>query len=93
MSTDFIIYGGVEDCLCKNCKLISFISRHAVYFGRMFSPIGCNVLSYCERYRQVATVYYVFNCSLSLNAIPNYGISQDSDDLRTTVLCLLELIL
>ena len=47
----------------------------------------------CERYQQVVTVHYVFNCSLSPNEIRNYCISQVSDDLRTTVSRLLELIM
>ena len=59
----------------------------------MFSPTGCNVMFRCDRYQQVVTVDNVYNCSLSLNAIRNYRISQVSDDLRNTVLRLLELII
>ena len=81
------------DCPSSNCHLISFVSRHAVNFGRMFSPTGCNVMFCCERYQHVVTVDNVFNCSLSPNAIRNYCISQVSDDLRTTVLRRFELIM
>ena len=59
----------------------------------MFSPMRCNVMFCCERYQQVVTVDNVFNCSPSSNAIRNYCISQVCDDLRTTVLRLLELIM
>ena len=62
-------------------------------FDRKFSPMGCNVMFCCERYQQVITVDNVFNCSRSPNAIRNYCISQVSDDLRTTVLRRLELIM
>ena len=81
------------DCPSSNCHLVSFVSRHAINFGRMFSPTGCNVMLCCERYQQVATVDNVFSCSPSPNAIRNYCISQVSDDLRTTVLRRLELIM
>ena len=73
------------------CNLISLVSRHAANIGRMFSPVGCNVMFCCERYQQVVTVDNIFNCSPSQNC--NYCISQVSDDLRTTVLRLLELIM
>ena len=53
----------------------------------------CNVMFCWERYQQVVTVDNVFNCSLSPNAILNYCISQVYDDLQTTVLRLLELIM
>ena len=59
----------------------------------MFSPIDCNVMFSCDRYQQVDAVDNAFTCSLSPNAIRNYCISQVSDDLRTTVLRLLELIM
>ena len=81
------------DCSSSIYNLISFVSRHAVNFGRMFSPMDCNVMFCCERYQQAVTVGNVFNCSLSLNIIRNYCISQVSDYLRTTVLRLLELIM
>ena len=45
----------------------------------------------CERYQQVVTVDNVINCSLSLNTIRNYCISNVFDDLD--VLCLLELVI
>ena len=77
------------DCSSSNCNLVSVVTRHAVNFGRVFSPTGCNVMFCCERYQQVVTVDNVFSCSLSPNAIRNYCISQVSDDLRTTVLRLL----
>ena len=76
-----------------NCNLISFVSRPAVNFGRMFSPMDCNVMVCCERYQQAVTVDNVFNCSSSPNAIRNYCISQVCDELRTNVLRLLELIM
>ena len=74
------------DSLSSNCNLISVVSRDAVNFGR-------NVMFYCERYRQIVTIDNVFNCSFGPNAIRKYCISQVSDDLRTTVLRLLELIM
>ena len=55
--------------------------------------MGCNVMFCCERYQQVVAVDNVFNCSPSPNTICNYFISQVSDDLRTTVLRLRELIM
>ena len=82
------------DCLSSNyCNLMSFVSRYAVNFCGMFLQIGCNVLFCCERYQQVITVDNVFNCSLRPNAIHNYCIPQVSDDWRTTVSRLLELIM
>ena len=81
------------DCVNSNCQLMYFVSRHAVNSSRQFSPTGCNVMFCCERYQQVVTVDNVFNCYPSPNAIRNYCISQVSDDLRTTVLRLLELIM
>ena len=83
----------MEDCLSCNCNLASVVSRQAVNCGRVFSSTGCNVLFCCERYQQVVTLHNLFNCSPSPNAIRNYCISQVSDDLRTTVLRLLELIM
>ena len=77
----------------SNCNLISFVSRRAVNFGRMFSSMRCNVMFCYERYQQVVVVNNEFNCSPSPNAIRNYCISQVSDDLRTTVLRLFELIM
>ena len=59
----------------------------------MISPVVYNIVFCCERYQQAVTVDNVFNCSLSPNAIRNYCIAQVSDDLRTTVLRLLELIM
>ena len=81
------------DCPSSNCNLVSFVSRHEINFGRMFSPMGCNVMFGCERYQKVVTVDHIFNCSLSQNAISNDCVSQVSDDLRTTLLRLLELIM
>ena len=59
----------------------------------MFSPMGCNVMLCRERYQQVVTVDNVFNCSRSPNAFVFTCTSQISDDLRTTVLILLALIM
>ena len=55
--------------------------------------MGCHVMFCCKRFQQVVTVDNVFNCSQSPNEIRNYCISQVSDDLQTTVLRLLELIM
>ena len=60
------------NCPSSNCNLVSFVSRRAVNFGRVFSPTGCNVMFCCERYQQAVTVDNVFNCSPSSNAIRNY---------------------
>ena len=81
------------DFLNSDCNFVSLFSRHAINFGRMFSPMGCNVMFGCELYKKVVTVDHIFNCSLSPNAIPNDCVSQVSDDLRTTLLRLLELIM
>ena len=67
--------------------------RHAVNCCRMFSLKGCNGMCCCERYQQVVTFDNIFNCSLNPNSIRNYCLSQVSDDLRTTVLRLFELII
>ena len=64
------------DCPCSNCNLVSFVSRRAVNFGRMFSPTGCNVMFCCERYQQAVTVDNALSCSLSPNAIRSCCISQ-----------------
>ena len=77
------------DCWSSTCNLNLFVSRHAVNFGHVFSPTGCNIMFCCERYQRVVTVDNVVNCSPSSNAIRNYCISQVSDDVRTTVLRLL----
>ena len=69
------------DCPSSNCKLVSFVSKYAVNFGRMFSPMGCYVMFRCERYQQ-----FVFSRC-------NYCIFQVSADSLTTVSYLLELIL
>ena len=79
------------DCLSSNCNLVSFVSRYAVNYGRMFSPKDRNVMFCCERYQQVVTVDNVFSCCLNPKAIRNNCISQVPDDLRTTVLRMLEL--
>ena len=81
------------DGLSSNCNLISFDSRHEVNCCRVFSPTGSNGMFCCERYQQAVTLDNVFNCSVSPNAIRNYCIPLVSDDLRTTVLRLLELIM
>ena len=34
----------IQSCLLSESDLVSFVTRHAVSFGRMFSPVGRNAL-------------------------------------------------
>jgi len=33
----------VQKCLLSDCELVSFVTRYAIWVGRMSSPLGANV--------------------------------------------------
>ena len=39
-----------QQCMCSDSPLVSFISRHAVLFAKMNSPLGRNIIFCCTRY-------------------------------------------
>ena len=40
----------IQGCLLSEDDLVSFVTRHAVWFGRMSSPVGRNALHCCHRF-------------------------------------------
>jgi len=40
----------IRSCLLSECDLVSFVTRHAVWFGRMSSPLGRNAFHCCHRF-------------------------------------------
>ena len=41
-----------QKCLLSDCELFSFVTRYAIWVGRMSSPLGANVYHSVTRYRQ-----------------------------------------
>ena len=42
----------VQRCLFSDCELVSFVTRCAIWVGRMSSPLGANVYHCVTRYGQ-----------------------------------------
>ena len=40
----------IQSCLLSESDLVSFVTRHAVWFGRMSSPVGRNAFHCCHRF-------------------------------------------
>ena len=40
----------IQSCLLSDSNLVSFVTRHAVWFGRMSSPPGRNAFHCCRRF-------------------------------------------
>ena len=40
----------IQSCLLSESDLVSFVTRHAVWFGRMSSPLGRNAFHCCHRF-------------------------------------------
>ena len=40
----------IQSCLLSDSDLVSFVTRHAVWFGRMSSPLGRNAFHCCRRF-------------------------------------------
>ena len=40
----------IQTCLLSESDLVSFVTRHAVWFGRMSSPVGRNAFHCCHRF-------------------------------------------
>jgi len=38
----------IQSCLLSDSDLVSFVTRHAVWFGRMSSPLGRNAFHCCR---------------------------------------------
>ena len=43
-------------CINSDCNIVSFVSRYAVLYGRMLSPLGRNAL-YCSLILAVSSVH------------------------------------
>jgi len=52
-------------CINSDCNIVSFVSRYAVLYGRMLSPLGRNAL-YCS-------LRYGFDISSFLSSLMNLG--------------------
>jgi len=50
----------IQNCLLSECDLVSFVTRHAVWFGRMSSPLGRNAF-HCCRQLDVHLDNFVYN--------------------------------
>jgi len=73
---------------CINCdnKLVNFVARYAVRYGRMTSPLGCSVFQCCSKY----DFEYEDFMSLSHQYIQGYYQSVISDEDVARVRMLLE---
>ena len=40
----------IQSCLLSDSDLVSFVTRHAVWFGRMSSPLARNAFHCCRRF-------------------------------------------
>jgi len=40
----------IQNCLLSESDLVSFVTRHAVWFGRMSSPLGRNAFHSCRQF-------------------------------------------
>ena len=40
----------IQSCLLSESDLVSFVTRHAVWFGRMSSPVGRNTSHCCHQF-------------------------------------------
>ena len=40
----------IQSCLLSDSDLVSFVTWHAVWFGRMSSPLDRNAFHYCRRF-------------------------------------------
>jgi len=57
----------VQKCLTCDSELVTFVSRYAVWYGRMLSPIGWNVLHCFLRYGFVVRSMSELNCQVIRN--------------------------
>jgi len=74
----------VQKCLTCDSELVTFVSRYAVWYGRMLSPISRNVLHCSLRYGFVVRSGSELNCHVIRNfywqcysngvVLPSYGV-------------------
>jgi hypothetical protein len=79
----------IYTCLISSSPLVKFIARHSILYCRMFSIMGRNVLSCCERYR--INVDDIINCTFPVENIDRFVKMSDEDAITASVLS--ELIL
>jgi len=49
----------IQSCLLSESDLVSFVTRPAVWFGRMSSPVGRNAFHCCHRFDVLDKLLYV----------------------------------
>jgi len=78
----------VQKYLTYDSELVTFVSQYAVWYGRMLSPIGRNVLHCSLRYGFVVRSVSILNCQV----IRNFYWQSDSMDDVDKARILLELL-